>query len=232
MAKEKTKKPARENRLKQVWQVYSMTAKRDKSVTPILLALLILPLAAGIVVPMLLQQPWFVVVLWAALGLMSGVLAGLIILGRKAEVAAYAEIEGQAGAVGALIRTSLRRGWIGTEMPVAVNQRTREAVYRVVGRGGVALLAEGDQQRSRHLAEDEKRKLARVLPNVPITIVSVGMDEGQVRLHKITGALARIKPVLTRAEVQVVNGRVSSLAHGMPIPKGIDPMRVRASHKR
>lgn len=232
MAKEKTAKPKRENRLKQVWQVYTMTSRRDKSVTPILLALLLVPTAIGVIVPILLEQPWYITALWTAVALMTGVLTGLIILGQKAQYVAYADIEDRPGAVGAMIRTSLRRGWIGYEMPVAVNQKTQEAVYRVVGRGGVALLAEGNRERSQRLAEDEKRKLARVLPNVPISIVSVGLGEGQVRLYKVGSALSRVKPVLTKAEVQVVNGRVSSLAQGMPIPKGIDPMRVRASHRR
>jgi hypothetical protein len=232
MAKEKKQKPRRENRLKQVWQVYTMTSRRDKSVTPILLALLIVPAAVGVVVPLLLEQPWYFVALWAASGLMAGVLVGLIVLGQKAQYVAYADIEGRPGAVGAMIRTSLRRGWIGTETPVAVNPKTQEAVYRVVGRGGVALLAEGNRERSTRLAEDEKRKLARVLPNVPISILSIGAEEGRVRLYRTGSALSRIKPVLTRAEVRIVNGRVSSLSQGMPIPKGIDPMRVRASHRR
>lgn len=232
MAKEKKQKPRRENRLKQVWQVFAMTSRRDKSVAPIMLALLIVPVAAGVVVPLLLDQPWYFIALWAVLGLMTGVLAGLIVLGQKAQYVAYADIEDRPGAVGAMIRTSLRRGWIGTEMPVAVNQKTQEAVYRVVGRGGVALLAEGNRERSMRLAEDEKRKLARILPNVPISIVSVGAEDGQVRLYRTGSALSRIKRVLTRAEVQVVHGRVSSLSQGMPIPKGIDPMRVRASHRR
>jgi hypothetical protein len=205
-----------------------MTSRRDKSVTPILLGLIVIPTAVGVVVPLLLEQPWYIVVLWTAVALMTGALTGLIILGQKAQYVAYADIEDRPGAVGAMIRTSLRRGWIGYEMPVAVNQKTQEAVYRVVGRGGVALLAEGNQERSQRLAEDEKRKLSRVLPNVPISIVSVGSGEGQVRLYRVSSALGRVKPVLTKAEVQVVNGRVSSLAQGMPIPKGIDPNRMRS----
>ncbi|MFZ4078156.1 MAG: DUF4191 domain-containing protein [Microbacteriaceae bacterium] len=232
MAKESTPKPKRENRLKQIWQVYRMTARGDKSVTPILLALLIGPAALAVAITLSLAQPWFIVVLWVLVSLMTGILVGLIVLGRKAEFVAYSQIEGQPGAVGAMIRSSLRRGWIGNEEPIAVNRKTMDAVYRVVGRGGLVLLAEGPAARTRATAEDEKRKLARVLPNVPITIISVGTDEGQVRLHKISGALSRVKRVLTRNEVQVVNARVASLGTHVPIPKGIDPSRMRMSHRR
>jgi hypothetical protein len=232
MAKDTAPKPKRENRLKQIWQVYRMTARGDKSVTPILLVLLIGPAAVAVVVTITLVQPWYITALWALVAVMTGVLVGLIILGRKAEFVAYSQIEGQPGAVGAMIRSSLRRGWIGNEEPIAVNRKSMDAIYRVVGRGGLVLLAEGPTSRTRAMADDEKRKLARVLPNVPITVISVGTDEGQVRLHRISWALARVKRVLTRNEVQVVNARVASLGSNTPIPKGIDPSRMRMSHRR
>jgi hypothetical protein len=232
MAKDTAPKPKRENRLKQIWQVYRMTARGDKSVTPILLLLLIGPPAIAVSVTIILEQPWYIIALWAALALMTGILVGLIVLGRKAEYVAYSQIEGQPGAVGALIRSSLRRGWIGTEEPIAVNRKSMDAIYRVVGRGGLVLLAEGPTSRTRVMADDEKRKLARVLPNVPITVISVGTEEGQIRLHRISWALSRVKRVLTRNEVQVVNARVASLGSNVPIPKGIDPSRMRMSHRR
>jgi len=232
MAKDTAPKPKRENRLKQIWQVYRMTARGDKSVTPILLLLLIGPAAVAVVVTIILVQPWYITALWTLVAVMTGVLVGLIILGRKAEFVAYSQIEGQPGAVGAMIRSSLRRGWIGNEEPIAVNRKSMDAIYRVVGRGGLVLLAEGPTSRTRAMADDEKRKLARVLPNVPITVIPVGTEDGQVRLHRISRALARVKRVLTRNEVQVVNARVASLGSNTPIPKGIDPSRMRMSHRR
>ena len=232
MAKDTAPKPKRENRLKQIWQVYRMTARGDKSVTPILLLLLIGPAAVAVVVTIILVQPWYITALWTLVAVMTGVLLGLIILGRKAEFVAYSQIEGQPGAVGAMIRSSLRRGWIGNEEPIAVNRKSMDAIYRVVGRGGLVLLAEGPTSRTRAMADDEKRKLSRVLPNVPITVIPVGTEDGQVRLHRISWALARVKRVLTRNEVQVVNARVASLGSNTPIPKGIDPSRMRMSHRR
>jgi hypothetical protein len=232
MAKEKAPKPQRENRLKQIWQVYRMTARGDKSVTPILLLLLIGPAAVAVAITIIVAQPWYFVVLWSLVALMTGILVGLIVLGRKAEFVAYSQIEGQPGAVGAMIRSSLRRGWIGNEEPIAVNRKSMDAIYRVVGRGGLVLLAEGPASRTRAMADDEKRKLARVLPNVPITVISVGTEEGQVRLHRISWALSRVKRVLTRNEVQVVSARVAALGSNVPIPKGIDPSRMRMSHRR
>ena len=238
MASEKTPRRSRkktgDGRLKQVWTVFKMTSRMDKSTAPIVLALVFVPLIVALVTTIALRLEWFTITLWAAVALMVGVLAALIVLGRKAEKVAYSELEksGQPGQVGAIIKSALRRGWIGDEQPVAVNAKTMDTVFRVVGRGGVVLLTDGPAARTRVLAEDEKRRLARVLPNVPITIISVGPDEGQVRLHRVNWSLAKVKPVLTRAEVQAVSKRVSSLAPAMPIPKGIDPNRVRMSHRR
>ena len=64
-----------------------------------------------------------------------GLLLFLITLGRRAERAAYTRIAGQPGAVSAVIENSLRGGWTGDAMPVGINPKTQDAVYRVIGKG-------------------------------------------------------------------------------------------------
>ena len=54
------------------------------------------------------------------LGLPMAFLAATIVLSRRAERAAYKQIEGQPGAVGAALR-SIRRGWYIEETPVAAD---------------------------------------------------------------------------------------------------------------
>ena len=66
-------------------------------------------------------------VLYVVAGVLGGLLLLLIILGRLAEKAAYSQIAGQPGAVGAVLKSSLRRGWTASEMPVAVSPRTQDA---------------------------------------------------------------------------------------------------------
>lgn len=58
-------------------------------------------------------------------------------------------------------------------MPVAVNGKTQDAVYRAVGRGGVVLISEGPKTRTTRMLEEERRKVLRVLPNVPVTFLYV-----------------------------------------------------------
>ncbi|HZW42311.1 MAG TPA: DUF4191 domain-containing protein, partial [Agromyces sp.] len=158
---------------------------------------------------------------------LAGLLIALVILGRRAERAAYSQIEGQPGAVGAVLRSGLRGGWVGNEMPVAVNGKTQDAVYRAVGRGGVVLISEGPVTRTKRMLDEEQRKVARILPNVPVTLVSVGHDEGSIELHRLPATLRKTKRTLTKPEVLAVSNRLNSLQTSLPIPKGIDPMKAR-----
>jgi hypothetical protein len=227
--KEKTpKSPKKPGRMKQMWQVFQMTRRYDSNIVWILVLAFLIPvlLAVGLA---LLFSPGnvFSIVLWSISGVLAGILAMLIILGRRAEKAAYSQIEGQPGAVGAVLRSSLKRGWVGSEMPVAVNGKTQDAVYRAVGRGGVVLIGEGPRTRTTRMVDEERRKVSRVLGTIPVTVVSVGSDEDAVPLHKLAGKLTRIKPTLTKAEVLAVNNRLSSLGTKLPIPKGVDPMKAR-----
>jgi hypothetical protein len=155
------------------------------------------------------------------------------VLGRRAEKAAYSQIEGQAGAVGAVLKSSLRRGWTASEMPVAISPKTQDAVYRAVGNGGVVLIGEGPKTRTQKMLEDERRRVIRVLPNVSVNFLHVGPDEDSVPLHKLAGRMARFKRSLNKSEVYAVSARLSSLGKNqLPIPKGIDPSKARAPRPR
>jgi hypothetical protein len=224
----KPAKPKKPGRLKQFWQVFQMTRKADPSVVWLLLLAVLAGVLVGVLLALFLSGgSVFTAVVWIIVGVFGGVLGAMVILGRRAERAAYGQIEGQPGAVGAVLRTSLGRGWRGSEVPVAVNGRTKDAVYRAVGRPGVVLLIEGPKARTQRLVDEERRKVARVAPNVPVSVLHVGNEEGAIRLSQINRRLARLKPRLTRAEVLAVSNRLESLTAGLPVPKGVDPTRLR-----
>ena len=225
-----TKEPGR---LKQMWQVFQMTRRYDDRALLYIVGGIVLPILAGIAMAVFLSGGnVFTMVLWIVAGVLAGVLVGLIILGRRAERAAYSQIEGQPGAVGAVLRSSLKRSWRGSEMPIAVNGKTQDAVYRATGRGGVVLISEGPKTRTQRMVDEERRKVTRVLPNVPVTTISVGPDADSVPLHKIPRTLAKFKPTLTKGQVLEISHRLQSLETPMPIRKGIDPMKVRAQRAR
>jgi hypothetical protein len=229
-------KPAKEpGRLAQMWQVFSMTRRYDKAIVPILIAALLVPIVVAVLLSVFVAagNP-VVIVLYIVAGVLAGVLLALILLGRRAEKAAYGQIEGQPGAVGAVLKNSLRRSWRASELPVNVSPRTQDAVYRAVGRGGVVLIGEGPKSRTKRMLDDENRKVARIVPNVTVNYLYVGPDADATPLYQVARRLNRFKPSLSRAEVVAVSNRLASLSRGanLPIPKGIDPNRVRAPRPR
>jgi hypothetical protein len=222
-----TGRPAKEpGRVKQLIDVFHMTRKADSTLIWWMLLAFLVPLLIGIVLSVFAGSI-LGTILWVVLGVFAGALAALIVMNRRAERAAYARMEGQQGAVGAVLRATLRRGWRGSEIPVAVNPRTRDAVYRAVGRPGVVLIAEGPKGRTQRLVDEERRKVVRVAPNTPVSVLRVGPDEGSIRLGQINRSLTKLKGKLTRAEVLAVSNRLESLAGGVPVPKGIDPTKTR-----
>lgn len=229
----RTKKPKGPSRLAQMWQVFQMTRRYDSSVVGLILLSFLAPTAAGVAAGILLSGGnVFGLIIWIVIGVMVGILIAMIVLGRRAERAAYSQIEGQPGAVGAVLKSALRRSWIGDEMPVAINPKTKDAIYRAVGRGGVVLIAEGPITRTQRLVDDERRKTSKILPNVPITVLTVGPDESSVKLYKLGWQLTKIKHALTKSEVRIVANRLSSLGTNVPIPKGVDPYKVRPTRAR
>ena len=214
--------------MKQMWQVFQMTRRYDSTAQWLMLLGFLAPVLVGLGLALWLSEGnGFTIALWVVAGVLAGLLIALVILGRRAERAAYSQIEGQPGAVGAVLRSGLRGGWVGNEMPVAVNGKTQDAIYRAVGRGGVALISEGPVSRTKRMLDDEQRKVARILPNVPVTQISVGDDEGSIALHKLPVTLRKTKKALTKPEVLAVSNRLNSLQSSLPIPKGIDPMKAR-----
>ena len=233
MAKEQKQRANKEpGRIKQMVQIYQNTKQHDRNLTLTLLASFLLPVVVSVLLAWLLGGGVFGWILWPVTGILVGVLLVMIVLGRRAESVAYRQLEGRPGAVGAVINGALRRSWRGSEVPIAMN-RSQDAVYRVVGRGGVVLIAEGPAQRTRQLVAKEETQLKRMLPGVPITTLQVGPDEDAVPLHKLSRTLIKLKPVLRKPEITTVFNRLMSMkSDPIGIPKGVDPMRIRGQRPR
>ncbi|MBU4337678.1 MAG: DUF4191 domain-containing protein, partial [Actinobacteria bacterium] len=128
--------------------------------------------------------------------------------------------------------STIRRGWAFAQEPVAVDPRTRDLVFRGVGRPGVLLIGEGPTNRVSRLLEAERKRTARVVGGAPIIVMQMGNDEGQIPLRKLTRAVQKLRPTLTKQEVAEVDKRLTALGGvRLPVPKGVDPMRVRPDHK-
>ena len=222
----KTKANKAPGQISQMWTVYKMTAQQDK--TSVLWATLAFVLVlGGFVVFDVLAFPGNVVnlVVFIVMGAMFGLIAAMVVMGRKAERAAYSRIAGQMGAVGAVLG-NLRKGWRSAEMPVAVNPRSQDAVYRAIGPGGVVLVGEGGRSRVKVLLEDQRRIVNRIAPGAPVEFVYVTNDPEATALPDLSRTLYKMKKSLSRGEISVVAKRLESLGMNIPIPKGIDPSKL------
>ena len=228
------KNPKSPGRLRQLLRVYKITAKNDPTALWLAISGFLLVLGASFLIGFLVNGLgtlgfW----LWIATGVLSAALTFMIVMSRRAERNAYIQIEGQAGAVGAVLDSQIRRSWRASPMPIAVNPKSRDAVYRMIGPAGVVLIGEGPSARVQHMLDDESRRIARSAPGVQIHKVRVAIDGG-VRLYELLKTVYKLKKSLTRSEVSAVANRLDSLAgaSALPIPKGIDPMRARAPKRK
>jgi hypothetical protein len=210
-----------------IWEAFQMTRRVDPAVTWWVLLSFVGVLAVGLTLGFVFDSPVYA----TFVTLPFAFLAALFILARRAETAAYRQIEGQPGASLSALKT-IRRGWDFAEEPVAVEPRGQELVFRGIGRPGIVLIAEGNPHRAQRLLEAERKKVARVLPNVPITLLQSGSEEGQIPLKKLPGRVRKLKPQLTKQEVAEVGKRLRALGGArLPVPKGIDPFKARPDRK-
>jgi hypothetical protein len=213
--------PKKPSRIGQIRSAYTMTRKVDRMVGWVTFAAFFLVFAVALAIGLLIGHPVYT----GIIGFMFGVLAATIIFGRRAEKAAFAQVEGQAGAAAAALNM-LRRGW--TVTPAVAVTRQQDLVHRAVGRPGVVLIAEGGASRLNNLLAQEKKKVARFVPDVPVYDLQAGNEEGQIPLRKLNRHLMKLPRNLKNDQVSEVNRRLKALGTmNLPIPKGPMPKNVR-----
>jgi hypothetical protein len=200
--------------IRMIKQAYSLTAKNDRKLPWLMLIAFVV--VAGVIelLGILFDSPF----LFLPLAIITGVLAAMIIFGRRAQGSAYRQVEGQPGAA-AWVLEGMRGDWRVTSGVAGTQQL--DAVHRVLGRPGIILVAEGVPSRVRGLLAQEKKKVARVVGETPIYDIVVGDDEGQVPLRKLSSHVTKLPRNLTAAEVNALGRRISALGGSrMPVPGG------------
>ncbi len=202
----------------------------------VLLSILIVGTALGVVAGFLIPPaPLWSIILWGVTGLLFGLLAAMITLTRVSTKAMYKKIDGVPGAAGHVLSTGLGRRWVASDTPVGVNPKTQDAVYRVIGRGGVVIVGEGARGRLTRLINDERVKVQRVASGVPVHVLHIGHGEGDVPIGKLASTIKALPKKVDRVTMAAVVKRVDSVSQSvtsLPIPKGIDPMKARAQRPR
>lgn len=218
------KDPNKVGRIKQIRQSYTMTKKSDPRIGLLLFGTFLLAGLAAFAVMLLVFKT---VVFAVVFGVLVGLLATMIIFGRRAQAAAISQIEGKPGAAAAALGM-LRRGW-KTEPAIAVTKQ-QDVVTRVVGPPGIVLIGEGNVNRLRPLLNSERRKHERVASETPIHEVVVGHDPGQVPLAKLTKHVTKLGRELKPAQMTDVLARIKALdanRSAIPMPKGPMPTSMK-----
>ncbi len=221
MARETSENPGR---LKQIRQAYKMTKEVDPKIGLIIAGIGLLTFGVFLAIGFAIDHPIYL----GILGFIVAVLTVAIVFGRRAERAAFGRMEGQPGAVAAVL-SNIRRGWSSNTTPVAVT-RNQDAVYRAVGRAGIALIGEGNPNRVRQLLASEKKKMARIVGDIPVHDIVVGTGEGEIPLKKLQIHLMRLPRAITATQVTETNDRLRALGDLLskaPIPKGPMPKGAR-----
>jgi hypothetical protein len=214
----------KEGRLKQIALVYQMTKKTDPRIGLILLGVFLVTALVAFGVFYLVPGGWVFDVITAVL---FGVLAALIVFGRRAQKSQYAQIEGRTGAAAAVL-SQLKRGW-KVDPGIAFN-RNQDLVHRVVGPPGIVLVGEGNPNRLKTLLANERRKHERVASETPIYEIVAGDGEGAVPVPKLMRHVSKLGRNIKPAEMTDVLQRLRALdanRSNIPLPKGPVPTSMK-----
>jgi hypothetical protein len=198
-------------RLKQIGQVFTFTARQDKWFVPLIAAAVLIPLALT-VLAVLLGWGW----VWIPIGVMMALLASLIVLNLRSNAAMMNAAEGQPGAAASIMEP------ITTQF---------DMVHVVIGRPGVILLGEGQPQRVRNLMGQEKRRLSKVIGNAPMYDYVIGSEEGELPIRKLRTTVMKLPRNLTGKDVNALDKRLGALMARPQMPKGAIPKNMRPGGK-
>jgi hypothetical protein len=213
----------------QIMQTYTMAKRSDPRLGLILFGTFLVGAAIGFGVMWFLPGDGTLSLIISIVGaLMIGMLGALLLFGRRAQKAAYKQMEGQpAAAAGAL--QMLRRGW--KVEPVVGFNKQQDVVHRVVGPPGIVLVGEGTSpSRVKALLVTERRKHERVAAGAPIHEVVCGRGEGEVPLPKLVRHVSKLGRSVKPAEMTDILQRLKALdaqRGKLPLPKGPIPTSMK-----
>lgn len=221
--------PEKMSRTAQFIETYRMARRSDPRLGLWLLASLVVGAGVGFVVFWLLLPTSGVlgVIISVVGALLLGTLLAMIVFGRRAQKAAYTQMEGQPGAAAAALRM-LRRGWKSD--PVIAFNKQQDVVHRVVGPPGIVLVGEGNPHRLRALLTSERRKHERVAADISIHEVVCGNGEGEVPLPKLVKHVQKLGRQVKPAEMTDILNRLKALdanRSNIPLPKGPVPTSMK-----
>lgn len=216
-------------RSQQLIQTYRMAKTTDRFIGLITLGVFLVGAAVGFAVIWFLPggQGLLKIILSSVGAILFGLLPAIIIFGRRAQAAAFKQMEGRPGAAASALQM-LRRGW--KTDPVVGFTKQQDIVHRVVGPPGIVLVGEGNPNRLKTLLATERRKHERVLPDTPLHEVVCGNGEGEVPLPKLVRHVTKLGRNVKPAEITEILARLKAIdaqRGTVPMPKGPMPTSMK-----
>jgi Domain of unknown function (DUF4191) len=213
------KKQSRRETWKSMAQAFTLTRKQDPKFLPYLILFSVVAAAALYVLVLWVTDSTLLPIPFAVFGFL---IVGMFVFSRRAQAAMYGQAEGQPGAAGWLMEQQLKGDWRLTQGIAGTT--SLDVVHRLVGRPGIVLVGEGAPHRVRGLIAQEKKKISRVAGDTPIYDVTVGTNEGELRLGKLNRWLLKLPNNLSKQEVSALDKRLAALGGArMPVPQGPMP---------
>jgi hypothetical protein len=210
----RAKRAESKQRRQQMFQAFNVQRKQDKALIPIMVGVTLACIAVGFGIGSFTGARWPL----AALGLTTGLMLAVLILGRRLQRSVYKQADGQPGAAGWAL-DNMRGQWRVTQGVAGTTHL--DAVHRVLGRPGVVLVGEGAPHRVKGLLAQEKKRTARLVGKIPIYDIIVGNAEGEIPLRKLSAHLAKLPRNITAKQMDVLEGRLNALgARSAGLPKG------------
>ena len=220
-------------RIRQMFQAYRITKQTDRTLPLRLLAWFLVVGGVGAMLQIVLfGRSIFAISGSIVFGLLAGLLAVLIVLGRRAEHAAYAQIKGQPGAAAGALQM-LKRGF--DVKPGIAFTRNQDLVHRVISRAGVILVGEGSPSRVKQLLATERKKHQRIVgDDAPVHEIVVGDGDGQVPLTKLVRHVQKMKkqvqPGMQTAVMQKMKA-LDAMRPPAPMPRGPMPTSTKGARR-
>ncbi|MBR4399396.1 MAG: DUF4191 family protein [Aeriscardovia sp.] len=234
MAREEAKKK-KKGAIKQLFQIYKLTYKTNKSLPWWMLLAFLAPI--GIALAICFGVRFTIAWIWV-LVILCGVAVGFsvssAVLTQLSDRAGYKRLEGQFGASPAVFSTITRGDFSFPEEPVWINRKTRDALWRGTGRAGMYLVGEGEKTRLSIEMDKQEAILRRVAPGskIPVIRIFVGTGKGRTQISKLRGEIMRKKAVLTKMELNELNVRLTTMqAKQQGIPRNVDPNKIKVNNR-
>lgn len=218
--------PADWGQLRQMREMYKLTAKENPKFPWLLLGGFLVPLIVLGAVGFFLHPLW----MWIVVGVLAGVAGALLVFNQQIRRATYSRVEGQPGSAQVALDL-LPKEWSNT--PAINANREMDVVHRAVGPAGVVLVGEGDARRVKAMLSNEAKRHATASHNLVVTTIVMGDGDDQVPLRQLTNHIKKLPKKYGKAEIEDINRRVKALDNIRPrlggMPKG--PISAKGARK-